>query len=728
LEKNNNVVNNNTYCIRTSPSAYEAKAKEGVITQGSHDWEDFELKIRRRKGKGIIGVFCSLYPVHENVFEAGERLNQEGIHTIIFDGLFWDNIVKEYLPLKEVFDFMIPYIRIKYKAKPPKVKIIKDWCFDKTSINKDIRDKAFKGSASYLRRYKHRFHDTIYVERELDNQIHSAINNFKPSTIKHKTDSQHRELPKQIIVIRDVSGAGKTTCSVQLAHSLNGFNSLVITANDSSIDNTIIDFLNSLGQDMGLSSLIEINKPIIYVVDSLDESKVNIHQKRREIISLFRFMETVNKNAEIRGLILFPVIFIFTVREDYWRDWENLFEDNRVQKIRKRLACFNSTELKHAIKNYTKAYNYNIVNNLSSETESVLSQPINLQILSESKEYEGDVTISEMWETNILYSYFERKKDDVFKHPIMGFSSTSFMLLLSELAFLIIERKQNLFHRTDFKTLIKKIIPIQEIYSEDILLILVSEQLLIKDLEAGEKYRFKHSKFIEYLCSYYLANSVYQRNSVSKLDFFTSAIFDSGIVSMYNVHDNTRFICNKLFPDINEKILNYYSTSDKYLGHKLSTLRSCIAIGEKTDNEDILLILKNTSSNSAEITWSSFFVLVAKNNSQPSNVIVEIFDIAWKSNKGKSDRWKMLVKMANHHLLTDEKIVVNILSSCDEIEWEKYLGLILETNQREIFKELQNEIPFIDRLNKFNDREEWQYVNKLFDILMHDKEYILGSE
>jgi len=677
----------------------ESKAKEGIITQGSHDWEDFELKIRRRKGKGIIGVFCSLYPVHENVFDAGKRLNEEGIQTIIFDGSFWDNIVNDNLSLKDVFEFMIPYVRIKYIAKPPQIKSIKEWCFDKSKIEKQFRDKAFKTSSSFLRRYKHRFHNTIYVARELDIQIKSAVNNFKPSTLKYKSDIRHKDLPKQILVIRDVSGSGKTTSSIQIAHTVDGFISIAIAAKDNQIDSTIIEFLNSSDRDNDFSSLIEINKPIVYVVDSLDESKINIHQKRREIISLLRFMEELNKVANDKGYKLFPILFIFTIREDYWRDWENLFEDIRAQKIRKRLACFNSTELKQAIHNYSKAYNYKIINHLSVETERILSQPINLQILSESSEYEGEVTIAEVWETDILYSYFERKKDDVFKHPIMGFSTSSFMQLLSNLSILIIKKKQNLFHRIEFQELIKRIIPMQETNSDDILLILVSEQLLIKDFESGDNYRFKHSKFIEYLCSYYIANSVYLKNSVKHLDSLTNAIFDSGIVSMYQVHDNTRFICSRLFEGINEQILDYYSTSDNFLRHKLSSMRSNIAVGEKTDSEDIKLILTNTSSNSPETTWNSFFVLTAKNNLQPKNVILDIFDITWKSNKDNIDRWKTLIKIAKHDLLLNEKIIVHLLSSCNDIEWEKYLGLVLETNQRKLFKEIQRENSFTDELN-----------------------------
>ena len=60
----------------------EAKAKDGKITAGSHDWEDFELKIRKRKGF-CIGLYLSLGPVASKVINNAKVLNSQGICTII---------------------------------------------------------------------------------------------------------------------------------------------------------------------------------------------------------------------------------------------------------------------------------------------------------------------------------------------------------------------------------------------------------------------------------------------------------------------------------------------------------------------------------------------------------------------------------------------------------------------------------------------------------------------
>src|SRR4051794_13649543 len=60
----------------------EAKAKAGAIQRGSHDWEDFALKLHNRNGQ-CIGLFCSLFPVADAVIDAAVDLNKRGVTTIV---------------------------------------------------------------------------------------------------------------------------------------------------------------------------------------------------------------------------------------------------------------------------------------------------------------------------------------------------------------------------------------------------------------------------------------------------------------------------------------------------------------------------------------------------------------------------------------------------------------------------------------------------------------------
>ena len=703
----------------------ESKAKKTRITPGTHDWEDFENKILHRNGN-VIGLFCSLYDnLSQEIYEAAKFLNRKGNLNIVLDGKFWDNLAKSNIPLEYILEYMITHIKIYYVAIPPDLDSIKEWYFDKEKIENTMKNNAIKYSSSFLRRYKHKYHDSIYVKRRFDNEILSHINHFKPSSLKYNNNHKFN-LEKQVIVIRDLSGTGKTTLSVQLSHNKN-FIGISNTANSIEIDQEIFNFINEHNGNNIINMLDEINKPLVFIIDSLDEAKINIHSKKKEINALFRFLQELNKFAESIGYKQFPIVLVLTVREDYWRDWEYLFEDSQILKIKKRLSTYNNEEFKQALTKYSKTYNYNITNNISKETKQTLSQPINLEIFSESMEYKGDISIDHIWETEILYNYFERKKDDIFKHPIQNFCSKTFMILLSELSFFVIQNKQNIFSRGDFINTFNKIDNNLKKFSEDILVLLVSEFIIKKEIEQGEYYRFRHSKFIEYLCAYYISYTVSIENNTHHLDKLTEYMFNSGIVSMYLIHDNIRYICEKYFPEIKNKILQYYAQSENYMHRKLLFMRSNVAIGLQTNKKDVDLILKNVSSHSPEVAWNSFFVLSAKNNHQSTKNILDIFSVAWKSNKNRIDRWKILLKLSQYELLLNEKVILQMLDNGNYIEWERYLGLILEDdNQRRIFCIIVDEID-LKELTKKLDHLDWKQVKNLFDILINDREYITGQ-
>lgn len=69
----------------------EAKAKTKNIKRSSHDWEDFELKIRNRN-KSAMGLFLSLYEVEEQIIKQCERLNEEGYNVFVLHGAIWKTL------------------------------------------------------------------------------------------------------------------------------------------------------------------------------------------------------------------------------------------------------------------------------------------------------------------------------------------------------------------------------------------------------------------------------------------------------------------------------------------------------------------------------------------------------------------------------------------------------------------------------------------------------------
>lgn len=703
----------------------ESKAKTEPITPGSHDWEDFELKIRKRKNN-VVGLFCSLFPISEKVYVHAEQLNREGHFVIVLAGLFWDELNKHQLPIKDLLEYMNLFGRIKFYAKPPDIKKILDWCYDKETTQKKIADLCKKNSSTFLRRHKSPFHSNLYITRDIDNQIGSYSNNLKPSTLQ-----KEKEKPKQICLVRDYSGSGKTTLSLEIANSQAIYFGTGVTANEQDIDERFVNFFKSLGENFGLLEIIASNKPVVFVVDSLDEANFDLPKKKKEVLSIFKFIEDeLNPVAESLNLLIYPALVVFTIREDYWRDWESMFEGRKRNDISKRISSFASNELIKAIDNYSKCYGYAITNDISMESKRVLSTPINLLIFSETYQYQGDIEVNEIWEGNVIDTYFIRKKEDIHKRYIQGFTSNVFFQLVSFLAFYIVKTKKNSVNRNEIDTIIKDNFSILTPYSDEIVNALVSELILIKDSENLNLLRFRHSRFIEFLLAFHIVNSIEKDQTLNKLDYFAQVSFESGIVLMFRVHDDIRYIGKTKFPQILAQIEDYYSRSNFFMSKKLMRLRSELSVNFKTDNEDLDLILKNTNSNDAELIANAYFVIVAKSNKQPQATVLNLFTASFKNCYRLYNRYKLIAKLEHHNLLLNESVLNCLLFSNIAKDWEVYLGLILSNNLQKEFQDLWLQSDSNSKLDTIINNtitEDWRQVRKLFKAIMEDLEFILGD-
>ena len=722
----------------------ESKAKKDTITPGSHDWEDFELKIRRRKNN-VIGLFCSLFPISEQIYERAKSLNIEGHLVIVLDGSFWEDIQKHNLPIKDLLLYMNLFIRVNNNSKPPEIKKIIEWCYDKDVTQKKLFDLCTKNSAIFLRRHKSPFHANLYVTREIDNQIESFTQNLKPSTLrgqkrksivdflKPSTSTQvDKEKPKQLCVIRDFSGSGKTTLSLEIASTQNFYFGTGVTANEQDIDVKFVNFFTGLGEHYGIHEIIAINKPVVFVIDSLDEASMDLSKKKKEIKSIFTFIEKeLNKKAEEFNLLVYPLLIIYTVREDYWRDWESDFEGRQDKnQINKRISTFTSEEFPKALDKYSKCYGYAIKNSISMETQQVLSVPINLLIFSETYQYQGDIMIDEIWEGKVIDAYFSRKKEDIYKRHILGFNSNVFFQLISLLAFHIVKNKLNSIQRSDFISIIKQSFSILSPYIDEIINALISELILIKDSENADRLRFRHSRFIEFLLAFYIVNSVDKDGNTENLDYFAQISFESGVVLMFRVHDDIRYIGKTKFPDILKRIEDYYSKSNYFMSNKLLRLRSDLADNKTTINEDISLILKNINSSSSELMTNAFFVIVAKNNNQSMTTVLNLFVSSFKSTTEFRERFKLIAKLEYYNLLLHEAVLNCLLLSNISKDWEVYLGLILKNKLykdfQELWKQSEGQKKLTDIISKTGD-EDWKQVNKLLKALMENSIFILGD-
>ena len=764
----------------------ESKAKKEKITVGSHDWEDFELKIRRRRST-VVGLFCSLYPVHKNVFKKASELTKEGHLIIILEGNFWDELTISNLDIADVLDYMNIYGRTKFIASPPQLRIIKEWIFDKDEIIYGISKICKDHSSILLGRHKSKYHDKLYIERDVERQINSYVKELKPNVLikkeqKSNTQIEEKEVPKQICLLRDFSGSGKTTTSVQISLANDLFLGVGMTANEQSIDQKCFLFFESLGNDYGIRKLKEINKPIIYIIDSLDEAS-NIPGKKNEILAILRKINELNKKAEEYGLHAYPILFVFTIREDYWRDWESLFEGSNRFDINKRISCFTDIEFPMALQKYMTCYDFEIINELTDETTEVLSRPINLLIFSETHQSEGKIEVSEIWESSVIYNYFERKMDNISRRPFPGFQAQALMNLLSEITYAVINSKHTIVDNRLIIEIIQKDYLLYFPFYDEIIKVLISEHILVEDFDNECCFRFRHSRFLEFLMAYYCLNKIKSNNlvpcisvnydpqqnigrqafthkmlhltknilfshaynkqitnclqnnkddSISLLDKIIETSFNSGIVAMFRIYDDMRYICMHKYPELLAELDNYYSKSNIFMSHKISSLRYGLANNIKVSDNDITLILKNVNSGNPKLSIETFHVIASKPCKQPSKIIIDIFVLAFRSMYNVSEQYKMIQKLISNDLLCNEQVLLCILQSDYPRNWETYLGGII-VNMKEIYDEFKdlwvqtNGEKRLEHCMRQSQAEDWSQVKKLLQVILSGEDYIVGD-
>lgn len=713
----------------------EAKAKKAAIRAGSHDWEDFELKVRKRHG-ACIGLFCSLYPVAAGVLTAAEELNRQGMCTIVIHGTLWDRLEETACALADVLRFMVLHARAQFIADPPDPTDIMAWGHELSSTKRKISAVLRSWSATFLRRHRHPMHNDIYVSRGFDHEVKRLAELLRPSCLKSKTKrrgdgetatSSPRAMPPQICILRDASGSGKTTAAVQIALTSSPFLGAARAALEPEIDR-LDELFAGLGSARGIDELIAIDMSLVVAVDSLDEAH-HVPQKGKQVLSLLRFLEDLNVEAQSRGLRGFPLLLVFTVREEYWEEWASHFEGRSARKFRNRFSEFNVDEFAEALDRYARVYNYDVLCEPSGEAKRVLAVPFNLQVFSEANQYRGPVSLANVLHEELLALYFTRKRDDVFKRQIPGFTPNALMAILSRIAFAAVEQRSNSFARRDLCGLIEGVAGVPAHAAEQIRFAIISEQILTGDADGSDEFRFKHSRFIEYLVACYIAATLDRERTTTQMEDFSDQVFSSGVVSIYRVHDYLRFICRKEFPDVTEALADYYAKSTRFMTGKLQSLRRSLAHGELSAASDVDLVLRAQQNPDAEVAWSAFFVLAAKGNARPDKEILDAFEIAWQGVEGRVDRWKLLQKMSERSLLLEERVLLRTVESRSWREWEALLGCVLEACQADEFRDVWSELARGDILARVELKgdPEWRRVRNLLDIIIHGGEYVRGD-
>ena len=499
----------------------EAKAKQTNITPGSPDWEDFELKIRRRGGQ-CIGLFCSLWPVSAALHDAASSLNKNSFTTIVISGNQWDEICTSPLQYSDFIRYLVSEARSKYTTNVENINIIYDKLVSRIDAERKIRDLLSAASTTFLRRNRSPRHEDLYVTRNVDAQLHDLILQLQPSRLQFEkkrsrdqnVSASDRAPPTQFAIIRDFSGAGKTTLATQLF--VNAAHLCVVKAAIESDIDAISEVLERVGRAHGLFDIIAANKPVVYVLDSLDEALI-ANQKRAEFKGLFNSMSYLNTEAERLGLLCFPIIIVCTVRDEYWRDWESLFDGRRSHLIVRRYSKFSSGERSAAIAKYQNVYNYSISGTVNDDLLDALAHPFTLQIYSEANEDCGSVDATEHFGSHVLALFFERKKENIIKRPIVGFDGDAMVRLCALFAVRMVEKASNEINIVEASNIVKEYDPLLIPRFDSIMRSLRSEQIFMTGEADDMPIRFRHGRFLEYLLALKILQDLRANEIVSSI-------------------------------------------------------------------------------------------------------------------------------------------------------------------------------------------------------------------
>jgi hypothetical protein len=709
----------------------EAKAKREQIHPGSHDWEDFALKVSNRRGQ-CNGLFCSLFEVSPSIYDVAKIQNRNGLTTIVVAGSIWDQLLAHKLPFSDFLRYMVTRAKASFSSDPVDIATVSSWCYEVEATSQKISRFCQHISSTFLRRYKMKLHERLYVARLVDRQIEEHVKKLRPNILREKGKhrriantphlvTQDRGRPEQVFLVRDLSGSGKTTLAVQIALEQQSYFGMSRAAIQPDVDD-VEDRLGSLGHDCGLHALIAVDRPLVYVVDSLDEAQVNPH-KRREVLALLRRMESLNRLADEHGMRAYPLCLVFTVRDDYWKDWESTFEGVPAVTARRRFSNFSSSEFQKALENYSTVYNYRLTGLLDPSLAAVLAHPFSLQVFSEANEFKGDVNADAILDENVLAMYFDSKKGDILKRPISGFTEECFMGVCGRIAECMCLANENQITRKQFSQTIKSVYPHLSDYSESVLRVIASEQVLTTDPDDVQLFRMRHLRFLEYLVAYFIVSQLISDREPDVLPKLTHRLLGR-IASILNVHEYIRHICVSSCPDVYKELTSYFSKSMPYVTELLNKQRSEISCGGRTSSLDLDTAMEAMVHGDSKVCWNTFFVVAAKGNRQSRERILDAFKAAWESNRQSPEAWKLLSKMACRGMILEESVLMSIVGSKEIRDWYVLLDSVYRHKCVDAFREAWDELGGVGlRTSLLSRGGEWHRVVRVLDIIISGQDY-----
>lgn len=705
----------------------EAKAKEAKIMQSSKEWEDFELKVRRRN-KSVVGLFLSLYDIDGNIITQCEMMNREGYSIFVLCEDIWRKLAADPINFELILKYLLIKSRVNNIATVTSVTDIKKWFFHHDEIIQRYRDICVKSSSVFLRRCKQDKHEMLYVKRLLDKKMKDYIKNLYPKALSNtkkvrkvkngdvsSTFETERAVPPQILIVRDICGSGKTTYAIENALSLGEFVSFSKSASEYNIDCAVESTLQEFGDDYGILGLEEINRPVVCVIDSLDEAQ-GISNKLKEIKALISLIPRLNSVARKYGFSAYPIVIVFTVREEYWREWESLFEGMHIKNIFKLFSEFKDEELGDALEKYQNAYRYKICNRLTCDDIATLSNPLNLYIFSETNKFSGNIEVSQVFTASVLHNYFKIKSEEVIDKRRIPSITPRILLDICENFLSLCVYKSLQLNRSDFYESLNTYTPIFVPYLEELLRIYESE--LIFHFDEDGILAIRHMKFFEYLYADYMIQkciNLKPDDSALFLDEFVDKINSAKIVDLIAIYNNVKYLYTTSIKKYKPVVQIYLDRSNEFVRKKLCDLRCRIALGQEGRINDYDQIVSGMNISDGNLLLEAFFVCAAKCNSANKEELLMLFLKAWKANKDCDHRWKMLPKLYLYDLLDDKKVMTEIAKSTSWKEWQVYVAYLLQKDNAHTFIEFIQESNECDVSALLQRGGEWLYVKDLID-------------
>ncbi len=711
----------------------ESKAKEDEIKAGSHDWEDFELKVRKRNGQAI-GIFTSLFNVAPSVFERAQQASFAGYYLVVIDGPIWEELAKNRVPLTDYINYVLAHLKTGNLPRPKKISDVKAYFEDAVRSRKHLIETLSPVSGRFLRRFKKDIHEATYLPRQIDSQIEERCRALKPSKIPlERVDSKEdrrrqRRVDEQVSVIRDVSGAGKTTLSVQLSlNQSKHYVCLCRTASDPNLDGLLED-LRSLGPNYGVQHLQVTDSVLVYVVDSLDEAE-HLPDARRQVIALNRCLDALNYSARTAGLAAYPILVLYTVRDEYWRGWESVFEGLRVRYHTRWFSKFSNTEVHEAISKYGSAFGFRFNRRPNPLILEQLSSPFDLSVFSETFAHEGKISVDDVFTKSVLTTYFLRKSENLATRPIPGVSPEKTIQAGATLATAVSLQGLYEFTSDDVYEVFRQNTDLDLSVHEIVLDALISERILERVESSNVDLRFRHNKFSEYLVAADYAHKMISGDSEEILDQMISHAEKSNVLEVISLCDTFRTICNDQYPAHSARVSGFFSKSVPFLMRIAEKGRLQLTRGGETEPDDLEVLEKGLTTGDPKFAWESFFVFSAKPNSNQTKNRRAAFMQAWDLNLERGDKWKLIQRVWDRKLLLDEEVFRRALGSTEAEIWLHFLDRIIDLDcfdeLQDIWRQLQGEALLNDH-ERQSRNQDWTRVRWVLQYALSGKPYPLG--